>query len=310
MKSKRLSAAEICRRPITMVPLALLCCLLWGGAFPALKLGYAFMGIGSSDVSDMILFAGVRFSLAGLLVILFYSLLQKTLLLPRRNELRPTLALGFCQTTTQYFFYYIGIAHLTGVKSSVMQGSTVFFTILLSCFLFRQERFSRRKLLSCLIGFSGILLANFSGLDLRWRWIGEGSFLLANILYGFSNCFTKRFSSTVPVCTLSGYQFFFGGLLLTLIGKLAGGRIAFDSLPAVLTFLYLICTGAIAQTVWSALLKYNNVSNVSIFTFSIPIFGVLLSALLLPGESVGVLIAVSLVLVCAGIALANCCNKN
>ena len=49
---------------------ALLCCLLWGSAFPCIKIGYKMFHIASADASSQLLFAGCRFFLAGVLVLL------------------------------------------------------------------------------------------------------------------------------------------------------------------------------------------------------------------------------------------------
>ena len=84
------------------------------------------------------------------------------------------------------------------------------------------------------------------------------------------------------------------------------GQVSFENLnPG----LYLAVAGAVAQTVWATLLKNNEVSQVIIFILFVPIFGVLLSALILPGESVSPTIAAALVLVCTGIAMANFTRK-
>ena len=61
--------------------------LLWGSASPGIKLGYRFFDIASSDVMSQILFAGVRFTLAGLLTILFGSLIRRHVLIPKRSSL-------------------------------------------------------------------------------------------------------------------------------------------------------------------------------------------------------------------------------
>lgn len=60
-----------------MTPLALLCCFLWGSAFPMVKTGYQMFSIGESDTASQILFAGMRFALAGILVIIFGSIIAK-----------------------------------------------------------------------------------------------------------------------------------------------------------------------------------------------------------------------------------------
>lgn len=57
--------------------LAIICCLLWGSAFPCIKIGYQMFYIPSGAVGSQFLFAGIRFTLAGILTILFGSILSK-----------------------------------------------------------------------------------------------------------------------------------------------------------------------------------------------------------------------------------------
>lgn len=64
---------------------------------------------------------------------------------------------------------------------------------------------------------------------------------------------------------------------------------------------------AVAYSLWSRLLAVNPVSRVSVFGFMNPVFGVVLSALLL-GEGAGtspVTVIVALLLVCGGIIIVN-----
>ena len=41
---------------------ALVCCLLWGSAFPCIKIGYQMMHIASDEVASQILYAGYRWT--------------------------------------------------------------------------------------------------------------------------------------------------------------------------------------------------------------------------------------------------------
>lgn len=70
---------------------------------------------------------------------------------------------------------------------------------------------------------------------------------------------------------------------------------------------YLALLSAAAYSLWGILLKYNPVSRVSIYNFMTPVFGVLLSWLMLTEASnVKVInVVISLLLVCAGIFLLN-----
>ena len=57
--------------------------LLWGSLFPAVKLGYRMLAIDTSNVSNLFLFAGVRFLLCGILLTVFcilkiYFIYKKT----------------------------------------------------------------------------------------------------------------------------------------------------------------------------------------------------------------------------------------
>lgn len=62
---------KILTNPWVVAVFAIISCALWGSAFPCIKMGYGLLHIGSEDVSTQILFAGVRFTLAGVLSIVF-----------------------------------------------------------------------------------------------------------------------------------------------------------------------------------------------------------------------------------------------
>lgn len=113
--------------------LACLCCLLWGSATPAIKIGYEWFGIGADDVASRILFAGVRFILAGILTVIFGSLIARKPLFPQKSSWGMVCKLGLVQTVLQYIFFYMGLAYTTGVKSAIINGSQTFITIVLAC---------------------------------------------------------------------------------------------------------------------------------------------------------------------------------
>ncbi|MCR5478835.1 MAG: hypothetical protein K6F27_03105 [Ruminococcus sp.] len=84
---------------------ALLCCFLWGSAFPGIKIGYELWDISGSDTWRIMRFAGVRFFLAGLIVMLFASCARRKLLMPKKKEL-PKIMLLLGETDT------LGIKHI------------------------------------------------------------------------------------------------------------------------------------------------------------------------------------------------------
>lgn len=287
---------------------ALVCCALWGSAFPCIKLGYAWMGIDSADTAAQILFAGCRFLLAGIFTILFGSILQKKLLVPAFRALPKVALLSSLQTVGQYIFFYIGLAHTSGVKASIIVGMNVFVAVLVAGFLFRQEKVTARKMTGCAVGFLGVILVNIagSGLEAGFRIDGEGAVFLSTVAYAFSSVCMKKYSKDENPVMLSGYQFMLGGLVMILCGYVFGGRLMGLSGKAAGILVYLAFVSAVAYSLWGILLKYNPVSRVAVFGFMNPVFGVLLSAILLKeADTLGMSCVAALLLVCAGIYMVN-----
>ncbi len=264
--------------------LALICCALWGSAFPCVKLGYEMFCIPSNASASQILFAGMRFALAGGLTLILGSLLQKRLLIPHSlRTLGRAGKLSMFQTILQYLFFYIGLANTTGVKASIIEGANVFIAILVASLIFRLEKFTAPKILGCLAGFAGVVIVNLNGtgLDFHLSLQGEGFILLSTVAYACSSVIMKRYTREEDPVTLSGWQFLIGGLFMMDIGSLLGGKIG-PVQPGAWTMLwYLALVSAVAYTLWGILLKYNPVSRVAVFGFMNPVLGVVFSAWLL-----------------------------
>jgi len=236
------------------------------------------------------------------------SLIQKKPLIPGRSSLPEVCILSLFQTILQYTFFYIGLSHTTGMKSSVITASNVFLSILVSVIVFRTEKLTLRKLLGCVLGFSGIILINLTGEnDLSMSFSGEGLVFLSALSYAFSASFTKRFSKTADPVLLSSWQFIIGGAAMITAGLAAGGSHSSFTTAGTAMLLYLAFISAAAFSLWSILLKYNPVSSVSVFGFMNPVFGVILSALLLSERSAAgpLMIASALALITAGIITVN-----
>lgn len=287
---------------------AIFCCLLWGSAFPCVKIGYDLFNVDTQSIPSLILFAGSRFSLSGVLVIIFGSVIKRKLLLPKAKNLWRVGLVSVFQTVAQYTFFYIGLANTYGVKASVLNGLGVFFTILAACFLFRTERFNLIKLLGCLLGFSGVILINLGGdFTFSFSFLGEGCVILSGLSSAIAAGFVKIFSKHEDTTALCGYQFLFGGIVLIIVGLAFGGTINPTSAGSIFMLLYLAFLSACAFTLQGFLLKYNPVSRVAVFKSTNPLFGALFSAVIL-GESEQLLsfyTLIAIVLVCLGIFVIN-----
>jgi drug/metabolite transporter (DMT)-like permease len=292
-----------------MVLTALFCNLLWGSAFPGIKTGYRFFHIASEDMASQILFAGTRFTLAGVLTVIFGSLIAKKALLPKKSSWKHILVLSLFQTVLQYFFFYVALAHTTGVKASVVEATNVFMAIVFSALFLKERKGIARKLFWCIPGFLGVLLVNLNGqsLQFEWAWNGEGFILLSTIAASMSTVLLRQFSKEDSPVLLSGWQFIIGGIIMILAGLVTGGKLNGGNPMGWLMILYLAFVSAAAYSLWGLLLKYHPVSKVAVFSFSNPVFGVLLSALFLKESlaSLGWILPVALVLVSIGIYMVN-----
>lgn len=285
---------------------ATLCCALWGSATPFIKIGYELM-LPEKQVSDTILFAGIRFFLAGLITVLIYSIARKKAVVPKRKNLGKIATVSLFQTIIQYIFFYIGLANTTGVKGTIISGSNTFFAILISCLIFRQEKLTVKKIIACFVGFLGIIAVNMNGLDLNMNFMGDGFVLFSTVAYAISSVLMKKFSSSEDPVAISGYQFILGGAVMIALGAMLGGQVSVTTPAAMGVLLYLACLSAVAYALWGVLLKHNPVSKITVHSFLIPVFGVVFSSLMLKEQSGVELqnLIFALVLVCAGVTMLN-----
>lgn len=277
----KLTKEKIFTKPILVVVIATFCCILWGSAFPCVKIGYNYFNIGSDDIFSQMLFAGVRFLIAGILIVAFGSITEKKLLLPSKSSLPSIGVLSLTQTIIQYVFFYIALANTSGVNSSIINGSNNFFAIIIAFFLLR-EKLSVKKIAGCLLGFGGVILASIGqGTVGGFNVLGEGFMIISAISCALSNVLLKKFSQKHNPLILSGYQFIFGSIVMIIIGVSLGGRLTAINPYGILILIYLALLSCITYTIWSLLLKYNGVAKISIFGFITPVAGSIMSALFL-----------------------------
>lgn len=289
----------------------LVSCGLWGSAYPCVKIGYELFGITGSDVASRLVFAGMRFTIAGIMVVVGVSIAQRRALLPAKRDLGAIGILALFQTVLQYFFFYGGLSHAAGVTSSIIGAAAYYFAILFAALIFKTENLTRKAVIGCTIGFAGVVLVNLGGSGdaaLSFALNGEGFILLSSVAGAISTCFIAVLGRTHDSVLLSGWQFVTGGIVLLGCGLAMGGSLCpISPGPALALILYMGFISAMAYTLWSKLLAANPVSRVSIFGFMTPVFGAAMSAVLLgETDAVNPLFAlIALALVSAGIVIVN-----
>ncbi len=301
-----MKAKSIFENNFLFIIFAMVCTALWGTAFPGVKLGYEWFDIGADETGSKLLFAGIRFTLAGLIVLAVYTIRRRQLPIFTKKEAPTIFALSAVQITGNYFFYYLGLSVTAGSIASVLNSSDTFCTVLLVPLFFKNDKLTFQKLMGCLIGLAGIVLVNLNAdSQFSFNINGEGFLLISALISTLGIMINKKASMNIDPMIVTGYHLLFGGIILTLIAFAFGGAISFTNIKADICLVYLALVSAVAFLIWSQLLRYNPVSKVSIFKLMTPVFGNIFSAIALGENILDPLHLVSVFLVALGIATVN-----
>lgn len=294
-------------KPLNIFICAIIATFLWGSAFPAIKIGYELFEIPSEDIPSKILFAGIRFTLAGLFVTAFNTVMHKRLMLPGKDQIGGILLLGFVQTTVQYIFFYISLIYLSGVKGSILNSIGNFFAVILAHLCFKGDRLNLTKIIGCCLGFGGVVLCCLGGesMDMSFTLMGDGFILIAAFCFASGSVMTKLITREADSVTVTGMHLSFGGILLVFIGLAFGGRLGIPNAQAFAMLMYLAFLSSVAFALWAQLLKHNPVGKISVYCFLNPVFGVILSGIFLGDEFFNLNTLLALALVSLGVYIVN-----
>lgn len=285
--------------------LALVACAFWGSAFPCVKLSYEW--IVAKDAGSQILLSGYRNVIAGVLAYILAAIMQKKMPVVKKESFMPVTLLGLTETTLQYALYAISIAHMSSYKGSIINSANVFVAIIFARILFPNEKLTRKKITGCIIGFMGILVINLmpGSLDFSFTVLGEGFMLLTAVVYGITSVYLKVVSKNEDAVTVNALQLLIGGVALCIVAFVMNGNIGKLDTRSILLLIYLGAVSTIGYTIWTILMKYNPVGRIAVYAFAIPIFGTLLSGLILGEEIFTFRNLIALILVSAGIIVVN-----
>ena len=270
----------------TVIAIAIFCAFLWGSAFPVLKMSYKELQIAASDTSAQMVFAGMRFLLAGLLILAFKIMTNRKQLRVQRSQIPVLILLGIFQTAIQYYLFYIGLSKVSGIQGSILSSVGTFFAVLLAHFFYKNDRLNWKKSVGLCLGFTGIIAANWGQeLHFQFQFTGEGFLILSGLASAIAAIMSKEMSNGIHPITLTGWQLTIGSVILMIIGmpQMSDDAITFTPLGWGL-LIYAALISSFAFALWTSLLKFNKAGEISIYNFLIPIFGGILSAILIPEE--------------------------
>ncbi|SEM51396.1 Permease of the drug/metabolite transporter (DMT) superfamily [Mesobacillus persicus] len=287
--------------------IAIICTLLWGSAFPVLKLSNTELQIAANDPVAQIVFAGMRFLLAGLILLTFLFVTNRRQLIVKRSHLLILILFGTIQTAVQYYFFYIGLSNVSGMQGAILSSSGIFLAVILAHFYYKNDHMNWKKSVGILAGFAGIIIANWGKeFQFDFQLAGEGYMILAGLTSAVATIMTKELATGISPVTLTGWQLTIGATLLLIIGvpQLSENAIIFTGVGWGL-LIYAAFLSSIAFALWTSVLKYNKAGEVSIYNFLTPVFGTILSAWLVPGESLNLMVIAAIGFVAFGIIIMN-----
>ena len=174
---------NLLQNKISVIAIAVFCSILWGSAFPVLKVSYEELQMAPDDTIAKVVFAGMRFLLAGVIVLLFLLFLRPKSIVVTRKQFIVLIILGLVQTALQYYFFYNGLAKVSGMQGAILNSSGTFFTVLLAHFYYQnRDRMNWKKGVGLIAGFTGIIVANWGQeFQMNFQWDGEGFMILSGL---------------------------------------------------------------------------------------------------------------------------------
>ncbi len=292
------------RSNLSTAGLAIFACLLWSTAFVGVKVGLRH--------SDPFSFAGIRFMLAGLLLVPFWWQKGVTITLIRK-EIKIIFLVAFYQTLLLYGLFYLAMTMVSGAVAAILIGASPLTAAVVAHFMVPGDTMSRPKFICLCLGMTGVVLLSVSRLPwispTGWQeFIGIFLLLISTISSAYGNVLVADKKSELDPVALNSLQIFLGGLLLYCISiPTYGVQLRLYPLEYYGVLIYLSLLSALSFSLWFILLRRPGVriSQLNVWKFIIPVFGALISWALLPEESPTVIPVVGMILIGISIVLFN-----
>jgi drug/metabolite transporter (DMT)-like permease len=264
---------------------AIIACLLWSTAAPGIKIGLEF--------STPLHFAGVRFVISGLLILPF-TVRPAVYIRIIRENLKIVMLVTMFQTVFNYILFYMGMDLVPGAIGAIVIGSQPLLIALTAALMIREETLTLRKIVIIIIGISGVILVSLGRQGLQLGTAGEllGVIMIlgANTCSAVSNVLVSKKGKGVNPFVLSSFSLLAGGIMIWVISLITEPPFVYPvgegSESYWISLGWLSLMSAVAFTIWYILLQRPGVkvSDLNFYKFIIPVFGAVISWLLIEGE--------------------------
>lgn len=250
---------------------------LWGPSF-------LFIKVAVEEIPPLTMVLG-RVA-TGALVLLFLLRLQGSRL-PKWGPVWKHIAVvALIHNAIPFVLFSWGEQYIDSALAAILNGTVPFFTIILAHFFAQNDRITPVKLVDILVGFAGMVLLALPsfGDGLQATSWGMLAVTAASFLYGVAIVYTRNnLRGLQPLAAPTG-QMIIASLYMLPLSLLIDRPylLPMPSLAALGSMLALGVLGtAAAFTVYYKLLERASASYVSMTTYIIPVFGVILGAIVL-----------------------------
>lgn len=287
--------------------LALLTMLLWGTLFPTVKLGFAVYEV--RGLADILLFAGIRFTVCGAVISLLAACKNKNSFKTVGTSILPILLSGAFAIILHYTFTYSALELTTSSKTALLKQLGALFYVCFSFIFIKADKPTVQKIVGALIGFGGIVAMNVTTDGLTFT-LGDVLILGASFCTVFSNVINKKVFVRVEPLTAAGISQLFGGAVLLIAGAFMGGSVNFRADASIAIMLYICAASIVSYCLWYMILKYGELSKLFIIKFAEPLFACVFGAILLDEDIFQIRYLLAFLLISGGILLSNTkCKK-
>ena len=296
---------SIFQRPVWVAVFAITAAMVWGWAYPLIKLGFREFHITPDMTGSKMLFAGIRFCLSGLIILAVARFAHRPFTLGKTSDCWYILLFSLLNTTLHYAFFYFGLSHSEGARAAILNSMSVFMVVVLACLFFKSDHMTTRKITGCVIGILGVLALNLGGKESgHFTWLGDGMIILNALCSAFASLMTRGLGKRIDVFVGTGYSLAAGGALLIVPGLAMGGTLPHVTLWGIIILAMLIAISTIGFTLYNKLLTCNPVGKVAIYNSLIPVIGAVSSCMCL-GETFYWKYAIAGALATTGIYIIN-----
>ena len=285
--------------------------MLWGWAYPIIKIGFEEWGITPDMTGSKMLFAGIRFAISGLIILAMARGMRRSFRPARRWDWGFILLFALINTTFHYACFYIGLSHSEGSRAAILNSLSIFLVVVLACVFFKSDRMTLRKMVGVVLGMAGILILNLNGdaVSAEWSWLGDGMIIVNAICSAVASLLTRSMARRVDIIVGTGYSLGIGGLLLIVPGLLMGGTLPHVTLWGLALLGMLVGISTIGFALYNQLITHNPIGKVAIYNSLLPIVGAVTSCLCL-GEPFQANYILAGGLVASGIYIVNAAKGN